>query len=491
MNHYMNRVALNTFSYFCHACGECAGDTFSVDAGKKPSEESEPEKFYHGFVLGLLVDQAAGYVVKSNRESGFGRYDVVMEPKNGKDTAVIMEFKVLDDYDGEKELADTAKNARSCKGERITDMKNMIINGDSIDEMNKMEAESVDLIFADPPYWMRVDGVLKRVEGTDFDGCDDEWDQFESLDSYEAFTRKWLEACYRILKPDGSIWVIGGMQCIYTIGAIMQQIGFWFINDVVWHKKNPTPNFMGTRLNNSHETLIWAAKSKQSRFTFHYKTAKEFNLDTVSDEEFEKGSRKQLGSVWRIAVCSGNERLRDEEGSKLHSTQKPQEMLDRIVAISSSIGDLVLDPFGGTMTTGVAAKKMGRNYIMIERNATYCEYGKKRLDAVEFEDTPIARADFDQKSVKVSVPEMIRANALIENEWFYFRQGDAVARLMADGKLDYNGEILDMHSCAAKARGVKAKRLNGFDYWYVMRDESRVSISEIRDAYREAIQQTE
>lgn len=361
---------------------------------------------------------------------------------------------------------------------------NLIINGNSIEEMNKMEANSVDLIFADPPYWMRTEGVLKRVEGTDYDGCDDEWDQFKSLNDYEEFTKQWLKACYRVLKTNGSIWVIGGMQCIYTIGSIMQDIGFWLINDVIWHKKNPTPNFMGTRLNNSHETLIWATKSKKSKYTFNYKTAKELNLDTVTEEDFQKGTRKQMGSVWRMAVCSGNERIKDDEGNKLHSAQKPLEMLERIVAISSKIGDVVLDPFGGTMTTGVAAKKLGRKYIMIERDPKYCGYGEKRLDMVEFEDTEIARADFDKKPAKVSVQEMIQAGAFIEGESFYFRTGDAVATLRKDGKLEYAGEIIDMHSCAAKARGVKANRLNGFDYWYVIRDKDRVSISEIRDQYR-------
>ncbi len=364
--------------------------------------------------------------------------------------------------------------------------ENVIINGNSIEEMNKMKPESVDLIFADPPYWMRVEGVLKRVEGTDFDGCDDEWDQFESLQDYEEFTKQWLQACYRILKPNGSIWVIGGMQCIYTIGSIMQNIGFWLINDVVWHKKNPTPNFMGTRLNNSHETLIWATKTKKSRYTFNYKTAKELNLDTVTEEEFAKGTRKQLGSVWRMAVCAGNERIKNEDGNKLHSTQKPLEMLERIVAISSKMGDVVLDPFGGTMTTAAAAKKLGRKYIMIEREAEYCKYGEKRLAEIEFEDSPVARADFDKKPIKVSVSEMIEAGVFVEGESFYFRAGESMATLQSDGKLKYNGEIMDMHSCAAVARGVKANRLNGFDYWYVMREDERVSIADVRDKYRES-----
>lgn len=382
---------------------------------------------------------------------------------------------------------------RSRAPDQISDQgadHDVIINGDSIEEMHKMAAESVDLIFADPPYWMRVEGVLKRVEGTDFDGCDDAWDQFASLDEYSRFTHEWLDACYRVLKPNGSIWVIGGMQCIYTIGAVMQDVGWWLINDVVWQKKNPTPNFLGTRLNNSHETLIWATKSKRSRYTFNYKTAKELNLDTVSEAEYSNGTRKQMGSVWRIAVCAGAERLKTDDGRKLHSTQKPQELLERIIAISSKMGDLVLDPFGGTMTTGAAAKKLGRRYIMIERDPEYCRYGERRLEGISFEDGPIARADPDKKPPRATVPEMIEAGYLVAGESFYLRIGDAAATLLNDGKLDYHGGSMDMHTCAAIARGARAERLNGFDCWYVMRDGERVSIATVRDQYRESKKRT-
>lgn len=362
---------------------------------------------------------------------------------------------------------------------------NVIINGNSIEELNKMKSNSVDLIFADPPYWMRVEGKLKRVEGTDFDGCDDAWDQFESLEDYEDFTIKWLTACYRVLKPNGSIWVIGGMQCIYTIGSIMQEIGYWIVNDVVWHKKNPTPNFLGTRLNNSHETLIWATKSQKSKYTFNYKTAKELNTDTVSEEEFNNGTRKQMGSVWSFSVCSGNERLKDDNNEKLHSTQKPQALLERIIAISSKKGDLILDPFGGTMTTAAAAKKLGRNYIMIEKEKKYCEYGQKRLDSISYEDSDIANAVFDIKPKRVTMPEMIADDYFHIGEGFYFKNSESpVATLKENGKLMYEGNEIDMHSCAAKARNLKASRVNGFDYWYVKRDNKLVSINEVRENYR-------
>lgn len=368
-------------------------------------------------------------------------------------------------------------------------MESMIINGNSIEEMKKLEENSIDLIFADPPYWMRVEGVLKRVEGTDFDGCMDAWDQFESLEDYEAFTKEWLRECYRILKPDGSIWVIGGMQCIYTIGAIMQEIGYWLINDIVWHKKNPTPNFKGTRLNNSHETLIWATKSKKSKYTFHYKTAKELNLDTVDEADYEKGIRKQLGSVWKIAVCSGNERLKNEQGEKLHTTQKPEELLYRIIAISSNVGDMVLDPFGGTMTTGAVAKRLGRNYFMIERDPKYYEYGKQRIEQEVFGDSDIANAVYDKKPLTARMPEMIQNGFFFEEEMFYLQDGTKGGILQADGKLLYKGKITDMHSCAAKVKGVKAKRLNGFAVWFVKRDGILVSIQEIREDYRTWLQQ--
>lgn len=367
-------------------------------------------------------------------------------------------------------------------------MQSRIINGDSIEVMNNIPAGSIDLIFADPPYWMRTDGVLHRVEGTEFDGCDDAWDQFDSLEEYKTFTRNWLSACYRILKPNGSIWVIGGMQCIYTIGGIMQDIGFWFINDVIWHKKNPTPNFKGTRLNNSHETMIWATKGKSSKYTFNYKTAKELNTDTVSPDDYRNGIRKQMGSVWKMPVCSGNERLKDNDGGKLHSTQKPEELLYKIIAISSKYGDVVLDPFGGTMTTGAMAKKLGRQYLMIEKDKKYCEYGQKRIDSIDFIDDTVARATYDEKPKKVTVQEMINSGFFIEGEPFYFKSSEKeIAILASDGKLIWNNELYDMHTCAAKARAVKADRLNGFDYWYVKRDGKLKSIAVIREEYRNSI----
>lgn len=362
---------------------------------------------------------------------------------------------------------------------------NTIINGDCLATLKTLPDNSIDLIFADPPYWMRVDGVLARVEGTKFNGCDDQWDkQFNTQLDYETFTEKWLTESKRVLKKDGSFWVIGGMQCIYTIGGIMQKLGFWFINDVVWHKKNPTPNFKGTRLNNSHETLIWATKSLKAKYTFNYKTAKEHNLDTVAEDEFIKGTRKQLGSVWRIAVCQGNDRLKDENGEKLHNTQKPEELLYRIITTSSKLGDIVLDPFGGTMTTGVVAKKTGRQYIMIEQDKRYCQFGEKRIKNVGEQIGNIEKATFDIKPQKVDVKSMIKDNYLRANETFYLKNKQGVAVLKANAKLAYQNQIIDMHTCAALAMGRQSGRVNGFDFWYVLRNNELVGLNLIREQYR-------
>ena len=356
--------------------------------------------------------------------------------------------------------------------------ENIIINGETIHEMSRLESQSIDLIFADPPYFMQTSGILHRVEGTEFNGCQDDWDKFDSLESYRNFTRQWLTQCKRLLKLNDSIWVIGSMQCIYIIGAIMQELGFWIINDVIWHKTNPTPNFMGTRLNNSHETLIWAVPDKSSRYTFHYKTAKAL---------FTENAGRQMGSVWRIPVCSGSERLKDSQGRKIHSTQKPLRLLERVIAISSNLNDLVLDPFAGTMTTGAAAKRLGRRYIMIEANKTYCRAGESRLANIEFVDSPEARADYDIKPVRVRMQEMIQAGAFIAGESFYLPDGVERAKLLEDGRILLDNQVIDMHSGAALAKGLKAKRVNGFDVWHVMRNNELVSIDSIREDYREKI----
>lgn len=362
-----------------------------------------------------------------------------------------------------------------------------IINDSCIEALKQLDKNSIDLIFADPPYWMRTSGVLKRVEGTNYNGCSDDWDnQFRTLQEYESFTRQWLTQCYDVLKDDGAIWVIGSMQCIYTIGSIMQELGFWIINDVIWQKANPTPNFMGSRLNNSHETLIWATKSQKSRYTFHYKTAKELNCDII---DYDKGVRKQLGSVWKFPVCSGNERLKDDNGNKLHSTQKPFALLYRIINISSNIGDMVLDPFGGTFTTGEVALQCGRNFIGIDASKKYCEYGKRRLDKVVQSIGDIERATFDIKPQKVDFIDLIKERYLSPDEKLFLKDKTTFAVLQSNGKvfLPEQNIVTDIHTGAARLSNKKALRVNGFDFWYVLRNNKLISIKDIRENYRKAI----
>lgn len=356
------------------------------------------------------------------------------------------------------------------------DLTNKIIQGDTIEEMKKIPDCSFDFCFADPPYFMQIEDGKKlyRVEGTEFDGCDDDWDKFDSMQAYTQWTKEWLREVHRLLKPNGSICVISGMQSIYEIGSILRELGFWVINDIVWQKSNPTPNFGGTRLNNSHETLIWATKTKKSKLTFNYKTGKFLN------------NGKQMGSIWTFPVCSGNERLKNELGEKVHNTQKPEALLYRLIVLFTKKGDLILDPFGGTMTTAAVAKKTGRNYTMIERDAEYIKYGQKRIETVVPEIGDVENAVFDIKPIKVSVAEMVEKGFFCIGETFYHKNGEQAILVNDKGYLDYNGVVESMHEIAAKMMN-GSRRVNAFDYMYVKRDGKLVSIDEVRDNYRKTL----
>ena len=354
--------------------------------------------------------------------------------------------------------------------------RNIIIQGDTIEQMKKLPDCSFDFCFADPPYFMQIEKGKKlfRVEGTEFNGCDDEWDKFESMESYKEFTKQWLMEVKRLLKPDGSICVISGMQSIYEIGSILRELGYWVINDIIWQKSNPTPNFGGTRLNNSHETLIWAAKSKKSKFHFNYKTGKYLN------------GGKQMGSIWNFAVCVGNERLKDENNQKLHSTQKPEALLYRIIVLFTYPGDFILDPFGGTMTTGAIAKQTGRDYVMIERDEKYIKYGKERLEKIVPHIGDVEKAIFDIQPIKVSMAEMIANKYFVIGETFIHKNGERAILIDDKGKLQYKGKIDSMHEIAALMMN-GSRRVNAFDYLYVERDNQLISISEVRDNYRKTL----
>jgi site-specific DNA-methyltransferase (adenine-specific) len=342
--------------------------------------------------------------------------------------------------------------------------------------MKKLPDKSFDFCFADPPYFMQIKKGKKlfRVEGSEFDGCDDEWDKFPSMDLYKDFTKDWLKEVRRLLKDNGAICVISGMQSIFEIGCILREQGYWVINDIIWKKSNPTPNFGGTRLNNSHETMIFATKNPKSKFSFNYKTGKYLN------------NGKQMGSIWEFPVCSGNERLKDNENKKLHSTQKPKALLYRVVVLFTKPGDIILDPFGGTMTTGVVAKECGRTYTMIERDSKYIKYGQKRLDDAREYLGDVEKAVFDIKPIRVTFNEMIDAGYFKIGEVFVHNNGQRAILKNKEGRLEYNGEILSMHEIAGLMMNI-SRRQNGFDYFNVFRNGKLVSIKIIREEYRKFI----
>ncbi|ENY54100.1 Type II restriction modification system N4-cytosine or N6-adenine DNA methyltransferase [Metamycoplasma alkalescens 14918] len=355
----------------------------------------------------------------------------------------------------------------------MIEVKNKILYGDCIENLKKIPDETFDFCFADPPYFMQIERGKKlfRVDGTEFNGCDDEWDKFESITAYKKWTKQWLTEVHRVLKKDGSICVIAGMQSIFEIGSILREIGYWVINDIIWHKSNPTPNFGGTRLNNSHETLIWATKTKKSKFTFNYKTGKFLN------------GGKQMGSIWKFSVCSGNERLKDYNGKKVHNTQKPEALLYRIITLFTKKDDLILDPFGGTMTTAYVAKKTGRNYTMIERDPNYIKHGQKRIDSAIPSIGDVENAIFDLKPPKVQFSKMVEANYFNIGEPFYTKNKEKALLNSKNGHLKYNAEINSMHEIAGKMIGLD-RRVNAFNYLYVIRDDELISINQIRNKYR-------
>jgi site-specific DNA-methyltransferase (adenine-specific) len=348
---------------------------------------------------------------------------------------------------------------------------NTIISGDSLENLKKIPDESIDLIFADPPYFMQVDGVLHRIDGSKFNGVEDDWDKFSGYNEYDEFCFKWLSECKRILKSNGSIWVIGSFQNIYRIGYIMQNLGYWILNDVIWSKPNAAPNFAGTRFQNSHETLLWCTKSEKSKYTFNYKTMKYLNGD------------KQDKSVWNIGICIGNERIKGEDGKKLHSTQKPEKLLYKIILSTSKPQDIVLDPFFGTGTTGAIAKLLNRNYIGLEKDDLYNKAAKKRIDKIKAINDDVTMLKYEVKPPRVSLVKLIDAKMLKENEILYNKFGDKICNLLRDGKVTDGVDILSIHKMSAKY--LKLANNNGWDYFYYKKGDNLISIDSLRYKYVE------
>jgi modification methylase len=352
--------------------------------------------------------------------------------------------------------------------------RNTILPGDCIDVMRSLPENSVDLIFADPPYNLQLKGNLHRPNNTMVDAVDDHWDQFDSFKAYDCFTKAWLAEARRLLKPDGAIWVIGSYHNIFRVGAELQNQGYWILNDVVWRKSNPMPNFRGKRLTNAHETMIWASKSEGAKYTFNYEAMKALNEGI------------QMRSDWVIPICNGGERLKDDKGDKAHPTQKPEALLHRILVGSTNPGDVVLDPFFGSGTTGAVAKMLGRDFIGIEREESYRAIAEKRLANVRRLDRGALETAVSKRSEpRVPFGQLVERGMLRPGEMLQNARGQ-MAKVRVDGTLiadDVKGSI---HQVGAKLEG--APSCNGWTYWYFRREGQAVPIDVLRQQIRAEMQ---
>jgi DNA modification methylase len=313
---------------------------------------------------------------------------------------------------------------------------NTIHQGDCIELLKKLPDNSIDLIFADPPYNLQLNGELYRPNQTKVDAVNDSWDKFESKEDYDKFSMLWLSECHRVLKNSGSIWVIGTYHNIFRVGAIIQNIGFWMLNDIIWVKTNPMPNFKGTRFNNAHETLIWATKSKSSNYTFHYHSMKVMNDDL------------QMRSDWIIPICQGEERIK-VNGQKAHSTQKPAELLYRIIISTSNPNDIVLDPFSGSGTTAAVAKRLGRRYIAFDREPFYIKIANERLEKIKPLAKQLLEYRIEKRKPKVPFGCLIEKGYVKIGEDLFSRDRKYYAQVQADGSLSLNGIVGSIHKISA------------------------------------------
>jgi modification methylase len=337
-----------------------------------------------------------------------------------------------------------------------------VIRGDCIAEMQKLPAESIDLVFADPPYYLQLEQDLWRPNQTKVDAVNADWDRFSSFADYDRFTREWLTACRRVLKKTGAIWVIGTYHNIFRVGTVLQDLNYWILNDVVWTKTNPMPNFRGVRFTNAHETLIWAQKEHGAQYTFNHHAMKALNEDL------------QMRSDWTLSICSGGERLK-KDGKKLHPTQKPEALLYRVLMASTDTGDIVLDPFFGTGTTGAVARRLHRRFIGIEKYPEYAAAAEERINQVqqvEF-DPPIFVSPDPRKEVRIPIGSLLENGLLEPGQTLYLGERGLSARLQADGSLEYNGEIGSIHQLAQK---IQQAPVNGWDAWFYEEPLSKVRL---------------
>jgi modification methylase len=349
-----------------------------------------------------------------------------------------------------------------------------VLEGDCIAAMRGLPPASIDLVFADPPYNLQLGGELSRPDGSHVDAVDDAWDKFESFAAYDSFTRAWLDEARRVLKPGGSLWVIGSYHNIFRVGAILQDLGFWILNDIVWRKSNPMPNFKGTRFTNAHETLIWAARSDKARYTFNYRAMK-----TLNDE-------LQMRSDWVLPICGGSERLR-LGGVKAHPTQKPEALLYRILLATTRPGDVVLDPFLGTGTTAAVARRLGRAWIGCEREPAYVALARKRIEAaLPLDERALATMQSPRSAPKVAFGRLVESGWVPAGTTVFDRKRRFAAQVRADGSLACGNEAGSIHGLGAQLQA--APSCNGWLFWHLEHQGEVKSIDALRQLYLLAVE---
>jgi len=348
----------------------------------------------------------------------------------------------------------------------MTKLLNKIVNSDSLEILKTIPNNTFDLVFVDPPYNLQIGKKLKRPDDSKVNGVNDKWDQFESFNDYDNFCKKWLKECKRVLKDNGSIWVIGTYHNIFRLGYHMQNIGFWILNDVIWKKNNPMPNFRGTRFTNAHETLIWASKNKKSKYTFNYQSLKCLNDDL------------QMRSDWTLPICNGSERIK-KNGKKVHSTQKPESLLHRILLASTNKNNFVLDPFLGTGTTAVVAKKLGRNYFGIEKEKKYFNAAKQRLEkTIKIEDHYLDTIKNYKSKPRIPFGSLVELGIVKPGMSVFDHKKKVNAKIMADGSVKYQNLEGSIHKIAAKIIGTES--CNGWTFWHYNNNGSILPIDNLR-----------
>ncbi|MCG6113707.1 MAG: site-specific DNA-methyltransferase [Mesorhizobium sp.] len=343
-----------------------------------------------------------------------------------------------------------------------------IMKGDCVAALDRLPEKSVDVVFADPPYNLQLEGELRRPDQSKVDAVDDAWDQFDSFAAYDAFTRAWLLAVRRVLKPNGTIWVIGSYHNIFRVGAIMQDLGFWVLNDVVWRKTNPMPNFRGRRFQNAHETMIWASRDRDAKgYVFNYESMKAANDDV------------QMRSDWLFPICTGGERLKDENGDKVHPTQKPEALLARVILSSTEPGAVVLDPFFGSGTTGAVAKRLGRHFVGIERDQTYIDAATKRIARVKPLDVQtVVPLQGKRAEVRVPFATIVEMGLVRPGASLFDARRRFAARVRADGTVSVEDAAGSIHRMGARVQGLDA--CNGWTFWHYEREGGLDPIDELR-----------